>query len=93
MARGTKIQTRMPIPKIDFDDAIQKASHDKIADLQSEMNKLYAEISKSTERTKIIMQRQFEIMSEQMDLLIKKLFDLGDMDKYIPSIKEIYRSL
>ncbi|WDG41918.1 N-6 DNA methylase [Pseudomonas synxantha] len=93
VARGTKIQTRMPIPKIDFDDAIQKASHDKIADLQSEMNKLYAEISKSTERTKIIMQRQFEIMSEQMDLLIKKLFDLGDMDKYIPSIKEIYRSL
>ncbi|WP_346397836.1 Eco57I restriction-modification methylase domain-containing protein [Pseudomonas syringae] len=93
VARGTKVQTRMPIPKIDFDDATQKANHDRIAGLQSEMNKLYTEIYKSTERTKIVMQRQFETMREEMDLLIKQLFDLGDIDKQIPSIKEIYRSL
>ncbi len=93
VARGTKVQTRMPIPKIDFDNASQKASHDRIADLQSEMNKCYAEILNSTERTKIIMQRQFKLMCDEMDLLIKQLFDLGDIDKNIPSIKEIYRSL
>lgn len=93
VARGTKVQTRMPIPKIDFDDASQKAKHDRIADLQLEMNKRYAEISKSTERTQIILQRQFETMCEKMDLLIQQLFDLGDFDKHIPSVKEIYRSL
>lgn len=93
VARGTKVQTRMPIPKIDFEDAIQKFNHDRIADLQLEMNKSYAEILKSTERTKIIMQRQFEIMGEKMDLLIKQLFNLGDIDKHIPPIKEIYRVL
>ncbi|EGH99654.1 hypothetical protein PLA106_26469 [Pseudomonas amygdali pv. lachrymans str. M302278] len=83
----------MPIPKINFDDASQKANHDRIADLQLEMNKRYAEISKSTERAQIILQRQFDTMCEKMDLLIQQLFDLGDFDKHIPSVKEIYRSL
>ena len=93
VARGTKVQTRMPIPKINFNNLIQKDNHDRISNLQKEMNRCYADISKSTERSKIILQRQFDLLVKEMDLLIKHLFDLGSFDNSIPTIKELYRSL
>lgn len=93
VARGTKIQTRMPIPKIDFENPHEKASHDNIMNLQKEMNNNYNNIITANERTKLILQRQFDIQAENMDLLVKNLFDLGDFDKKIPTVKELYSSL
>jgi len=93
VARGTKVQTRMPIPKIDFRDEVQKNNHDHISQLQKEMNDLYSEISKSNERSKLVLQRQFDSLATKMDLLTKSLFDLGTLDGSIPTIEELYRSL
>lgn len=96
VARGTKVQTRMPIPKIDFEDGIQKGKHDQISQLQQDMSNLYSEITKnakSTERTKLILEREFDSMVSKMELLMKNLFDLGSLDEKIPTIKELYRSL
>jgi type I restriction-modification system DNA methylase subunit len=93
VARGTKIQTRMPIPKINFNDVADKEKHDQIADLQERMNKLYSGMSKASARSKITLQRQFESMIQEIDELIMALFNLGDLDKKILSVKELYSSL
>lgn len=92
VARGTKIQTRMPIPKINFSNAAEKAKHDQIANLQERMNKLYSEINKANDRSKTPLERQFEILDKEMNQLVQTLFDLGDFDKEIPTVKELYGS-
>ncbi|MBD2816553.1 N-6 DNA methylase [Xenorhabdus sp. Flor] len=93
VARGTKIQTRMPIPIINFSNAEEKVKHDTIADLQQRMNKLYSDISKADTRAKIVLERQFDIAEEQMDDFIKDLFDLGELGSKIPSVTDLYNSL
>lgn len=93
VARGTKVQTRMPIPTIDFDDCKDKATHDKISLQQQSLNKLYGQIQKAGDREKIILERQFEQEKAQMDDLIKSLFDLGDLDSEIPTVEELYKNL
>ncbi|RON17562.1 adenine methyltransferase [Pseudomonas brassicacearum] len=93
VARGTKIQTRMPIPRINFSNAAEKAKHDMVANLQKQMNKLYSQINKANERSKTPLERQFENLVQEMSLLVQSLFDLGDFDKEIPTVKELYGSL
>ncbi|OEE81729.1 adenine methyltransferase [Vibrio cyclitrophicus FF160] len=93
VARGTKVQTRMPIPTIDFDKPKQKATHDKICLQQQSLNRLYGQVQKAGDREKIILERQFEQEKAKMDDLIKNLFDLGDLDSEIPTVKELYKSL
>ncbi|WP_202395215.1 Eco57I restriction-modification methylase domain-containing protein [Aeromonas caviae] len=93
VARGTKVQTRMPIPTIDFNDLKQKGTHDTISQLQQTLNKLYAQIQKAGDREKIILKRQFEQDKIKMENLIKHLFDLGDLDSEIPIVEELYASL
>ncbi|EIG1887881.1 N-6 DNA methylase [Escherichia coli] len=93
VARGTKVQTRMPIPTIDFDDPKQKEIHDTISSKQQYLNKLYSQAQKSVDRDKIIFERQFEQEKIQMDYLIKNLFDLGDLDSEIPTVEDLYKNL
>lgn len=93
IARGTKVQKRMPIPTIDFDNNEQVKKHDSIATLQMNLNKQYANISKADARSKVILKRKFDSDIQKMDDLIKELFDLGELDCKIPSIEELYKSL
>ncbi|MBD3842143.1 MAG: N-6 DNA methylase, partial [Campylobacterales bacterium] len=93
IARGTKVQTRMPIPIIDFANKSEKEKHDQIANLQAKMNRLYSDISKADNRSKITLKRQFDAMVLEMNNLLKILFDLGDFDKNIPNVNELYSSL
>lgn len=93
VARGTKVQTRMPIPKINFKNTIENAKHDQIVSLQRKMNKLYSDILQGNDRSKITLTRQFEMATQEMEDIIKELFDLGDLDEKIPSIADLYRSL
>ncbi len=92
IARGTKVQTRMPIPKIDFNDITQKDKHDNIANVQQEMNLLYTQISTANDRSKIALNRKFEKNREKLDSLIMGLFNLGELDKLIPTIQELYNT-
>ncbi|PHM22804.1 Eco57I restriction-modification methylase domain-containing protein [Xenorhabdus ehlersii] len=93
VARGTKVQIRMPIPIINFGNIEEKAKHDVIADLQQGMNKLHSDISKADTRSKIVLERQFDNAKEQMDKFIKDLFDLGMLDSRIPSVTDLYNHL
>lgn len=90
VARGTKVQTRMPIPTIDFKEHSQISVHDTISLLQQKLNTLYGQIQKSNDRDKIILERQFEQEKVKMDNLIKNLFDLGSFDSEIPTVKDLY---
>lgn len=83
----------MPIPTIDFADHVQISKHDKIANQQKEMNGLYSEILKSGVRKKIVLERQLEVKQAEMDNMIKELFNLGDLDRKIPSVEDLYKSL
>lgn len=93
IARGTKIQNLMLIPTINFDDLASKLEHDKVSQLQQKMNSLYMSISTENDRTKAVLQRQFEVYRAEMDALIAKLYDLDDLDKKIPSIEDLYKNL
>lgn len=93
VARGTKVQTRMPIPTIDFKDPKQKSTHDTISQLQQKLNVLHSQIKKSSDKEKIIIGRQFEQEKIKMENLIKNLFDLGDLDSEIPTVEDLYANL
>lgn len=93
VARGTKVQIRMPIPKINFDSATEKARHDQITNLQKQANELYTNITKANDRSKITLERQLINTTKELENLIKELFDLGHLDEKIPSIQELYKSL
>ncbi|EOV0920122.1 N-6 DNA methylase [Vibrio parahaemolyticus] len=93
VARGTKVQTRMPIPTINFDDPKDKATHDKISLQQQSLNRLYGQIQKAGDREKIILERQFEQEKAKMDDLVQDLYDLGDLDSEIPTVEDLYKNL
>lgn len=93
VARGTKVQTRMPIPTINFNDPKQKSTHDTINQFQQTLNRLYGQIQKAGNREKIILERQFEQEKIKMDNLIKNLFDLRELDSDIPTVEELYVNL
>jgi hypothetical protein len=93
VARGTKIQIRMPIPTIDFDNVGEASKHKTVSNLQKELNTTYMKMLKADVREKIILERQFETAKIKMSNLIKELFDLGPLDKDIPSVEDLYRSL
>ncbi|KAA1189343.1 Eco57I restriction-modification methylase domain-containing protein [Photorhabdus heterorhabditis] len=93
IARGTKIQKRMPIPTIDFSKSEEVKKHKAITDLQKNLNKLYTDISKADARSKITLERKFGNDFKKMDGLIKDLFGLGDLDCKIPSVEDLYKSL
>ncbi|TEW56574.1 adenine methyltransferase [Psychromonas sp. RZ22] len=93
VARGTKVQTRMPIPTIDFDNAGEASKHKTISNLQKKLNSIYSKILKADAREKIVLERQFEASKTKMASLIKELFNLGDLDIDIPSIEDLYKSL
>lgn len=93
VARGTKVQIRMPIPTIDFANALQSSKHKEIGELQQSLSTIYMKISKADAREKIILERQFETSKIKMDHLIKERFNLGDLDEAVPSITDLYSSL
>ncbi len=73
----------MPIPIIDFENQSEKEKHDQIASLQAKMNKLYTDLSKADNRSRITLKRQFDAMVLEMNDLLKILFDLGEFSIFL----------
>ncbi len=92
IARGTKVLKRLPIRKIDFTNRQEKTLHDKIVALQKALIKIQGEIDRAGRdlRKREVAERSFARESKKMDLLLSKLYDLGEDDTRIPMIKEIY---
>lgn len=91
IARGTKVQSRMPIPLINFEEKSQKILHDSISEIQKKLNFLYDQIRNSDERDKVILMREFSKNKINVDNLLADLFDLREMDKLIPTVEMLYK--
>lgn len=92
IARGTKVFKNLPIVEIDFESKDSKAVHDKIADTQEKIIEAFTDIDKyeNDPRNKVLAIRQYKKLTKEMDDFLFKLFDLGELDKIIPIIGEIY---
>jgi Eco57I restriction-modification methylase len=93
VARGTKILNRMPIIPINFEDNSSKKLHDDIAALQKKMNDLFmlSDDENTSAREAIAHRNHFTMLKLNMRDKLKELFNLGQLDEKIPTIKEIYR--
>ena len=93
-ARGTKVLNNLPIRKIDFSNAKDKALHDKIVELQKELIKIQDEIDANigNKRALTPLQSQFSREKIALEKLLAKLYDLGNEDSLIPLIKELYEA-
>lgn len=93
-ARGTKVLNNLPIRKIDFANAKEKALHDKIVELQKELIKIQDEIDANIGNKRALTPLQSQFAREKIALgkLLAKLYDLGNDDSLIPLIKELYEA-
>lgn len=94
IARGTKVLINLPIRKIDFANAKDKALHDKIVELQKELIKIQDQIDANigNKRALTPLQSQFSREKIALEKLLAKLYDLGNDDSLIPLIKELYEA-
>jgi hypothetical protein len=92
VARGTKVLERLPIIKINFDDTKEKKLHDMIASTQKSLNDIQAQIDRNfgNNRKIIPLKRKFEQQRSFLDKYLYELYNLGESDKLIPSVTEIY---
>ena len=94
IARGTKVLKKLPVRKINFADAKEKAFHDEIAATQKELIGIFDKIDANAgnKRTISLLQNRFSREKANMEKLLADLYDLGDDDSLIPLIKEIYEA-
>lgn len=92
VARGTKVLKRMPIVPINFKDLEEKKLHDEVSRTQEKLNHIYGqiELNSGNERVATPLKRQFDILKADLEVKVSELFALGEADKLIPSISEIY---
>ena len=94
IARGTKVLKNLPIRKIDFTNAIDKALHDKIVETQKDLISIYDKIDANAGNKRALtpLQGQFAREKANLDKLLAKLYNLGNEDSLIPLIKELYEA-
>ncbi|QKF82361.1 Eco57I restriction-modification methylase domain-containing protein [Halarcobacter ebronensis] len=92
VARGTKILKKLPIIKIDFSSATSKKLHDNISNTQKDLNNLQTRIDKNNgnKRKQTPLQRQFRTKKQELENLLKELYDLKDKDNLILNVSDIY---
>jgi hypothetical protein len=93
-ARGTKVLNNLPIRKIDFANAKDRALHDKIVEHQKELIKIQDQIDLNigNKRALTPLQGQFSREKLALEKVLIKLYDLGNDDQLIPLIKDLYEA-
>ena len=78
--------------KINFDDVIERSFHNNISDKQQYLIDLQGRIDSNIGNNRILvpLQREFEQRKNELDILLKELFNLGEDDHLIPQITDIY---
>lgn len=94
IARGTKVLKNLPIRKIDFSNAKERSLHDKIVEVQKELISIYDQMDANAGNNRALtpLRAQFTRGKAHLEKLLAKLYDLGDDDLLIPSIKELYEA-
>jgi hypothetical protein len=92
IARGTKVLKNLPVREINFVMATEKALHDKIAETQKELIRIYDQIDlyAGNKRALTPLRAQFLREKDILEKLLFELYNLGDDDSLIPLIKELY---
>jgi type I restriction-modification system DNA methylase subunit len=92
IARGTKVLKNLPIRGIDFADQRERQLHDRIADQQRELIRIFDRMDRAAgdQRLLIQLRRQFRNGKRDLEDYLAELYDLGGNDALIPSIKELY---
>ncbi|WP_160068682.1 Eco57I restriction-modification methylase domain-containing protein [Sphingobacterium bovisgrunnientis] len=93
-ARGTKVLNKLPIRKIAFDNAKEKALHDKIVEAQKELISIQDKIDLNAGNNRALtpLLGQFTREKASLEKLLAKLYDLGSDDLLIPLIKDLYEA-
>jgi hypothetical protein len=93
-ARGTKVLNNLPIRKIDFANAKEKALHDKIVNTQKDLISIQDQIdlNQGNKRALIPLQGQFTREKVNLEKLLANLYNLGVDDLLIPLIKDLYET-
>jgi Eco57I restriction-modification methylase/TaqI-like C-terminal specificity domain len=94
-ARGTKVLNNLPIRKINFDNEIERQSHDSISRLQIELINIQSELDKNHDNKRLFdpLLRQFARLKANLDRELFVLYGLNvDVDKIIPTIKGLYEA-
>jgi hypothetical protein len=94
IARGTKVLKNLPVHKIDFTKAEEKAIHDKIVKSQKELIGIYDKMDKyaSNKREWLKLESSFARKKKKMDGLLSGLYNLDSEDALIPLIKDLYEA-
>jgi hypothetical protein len=94
IARGTKVLNNLPIRIIDFSNKADKNKHDKIAQTQKKLIEINDKIELNSTNKRIIvpLKREFENLKIELDKTLKDLYSLGEDDKLIPLIQELYET-
>ena len=92
IARGTKVLKKIPIRNIDFSNKKDKSLHKEIVVLQKKLINIQSRIDKASKnpRARKLADIDFKREQNKMNLLLSKLYSLGDDDMKIPLIKDIY---
>jgi len=88
IARGTKILKRLPIRQIDFDSESDKKLHDEISNLQESLIGVQnnIDLNANNERERVVFERGFASLKQQLNGKLADLYDLGEKDGLIPVI-------
>lgn len=94
IARGTKVLKNLPIRKIDFTNAKEKALYDEIVKSQKGLISIFDKIDANAGNKRVLtpLQNQFAREKAKLEKLLAKLYDLGNDDLLIPLIKELYEA-
>lgn len=94
IARGTKVLNNLPIRIIDFNNKEDKKIHDKIAQTQKKLIEINdkIELNSANKRIVVPLKREFENLKDELDNTLKELYSLGEEDKLIPLIQELYET-
>jgi len=94
IARGTKVLNNLPIRIINFNNKADKKIHDKIAQTQKKLIEINdkIELNSTNKRIVVPLKREFENLKNELDNTLKELYALGEDDKLIPLIQELYET-
>lgn len=94
IARGTKVLNNLPIRIIDFNNKTDKKIHDKIAQTQKKLIEINdkIELNSTNKRIVVPLKREFVNLKNELDNTLKELYSLGEEDKLIPLIQELYET-
>ena len=94
ISKGTKVWENLPIRKIDFTNAKEKALHDEIVKSQKGLINIFNKIDVNAGNKRVLtpLQNQFAREKENLEKLLAKLYNLGNDDLLIPLIKELYEA-